>query len=226
MNEITITEQFTVVADVALRKSGSAADAMLMEIAEQGDDIALEVVRSLPPSATAAIVREHDYTKPSMLGLLSKPEDVVSLFVNDPKTWGNIYEENVEDFICDIRDVTTSVILSKDDDVWRSEVFDAIAESDSALLYLAVAFSGHVFHDGGESFSFHFRDYGDGTLAHLHREMSAHNQSLTQRVAMIVCGHMDWHYGNEFAILQKIHKRAQNITLKGVEEVQGMFEPL
>ena len=216
----------TSVTDIALRESGKAADAALMDIAENGDEYALEVVRNLSPAALAQIVREHDYTVPSILGLLCEPSDVVALFEKEPMTWRSVTEDNVSDFIRDVSDVVTSIILSKDDEEWRQETFEAIAESDDATLYVAIAFLGKVRHEVGEEFSFHNLGGGVGTLDELLRSMKELCPELITRIAMVVCGKMNWHYGNEIAVVREVYNHAHSKAMQKVQEAESMFESL
>ena len=225
MNNLIVVD-VTSVTDIALRKSGKAADAALMDIAEKGDEYALEVVRNLPPTALAQIVREHDYTVPSILGLLCEPSDVVALFEKEPMTWKNVTKDNVSDFICDVSDIVTSIILSKDDERWRTEVFEAVVESDEAVLYLAIAFLGKVRYEGREEFSFHNLGGGDGTSDELVRSMKELCPKLTDRIAMVVCGKMDWHYGNEIAVVREVYDLAHATAMKKVQKAENMFESL
>jgi DNA integrity scanning protein DisA with diadenylate cyclase activity len=226
--DITIADQANEVAHIALQKSGVAADYMLMNIAERGDKHALEVVRLLPPSAKSAIVREHDFTKPSLLGLLSEAKDVVDIMVGDPITWPNVNsmdEEGVKSFAEDITSIVTSLLLAKDGEEWLDSVFEEISNSEKATFFVAIAFIGCVSNDG-ESFCFGRAKSGDGTIEHVYRLMRASNDELTKRIGAIVAGYESWQYGSAIAIISDVYESTQQVVVSSIEGASDMFEDL
>lgn len=91
-NQLVVTPEK--IADIALRSSGLAADSAVMAYASQsGDEKAIALMSAVEPAILARIVREHDVSKPSFIGLLSRPEDVVSIFSADPASRGSSQKE-------------------------------------------------------------------------------------------------------------------------------------
>jgi len=188
MRQSDITVAAQTIADVASRQSGKVADGMLMNLVEKGDSEALAVVRELPPSTKARILRDHDYTVPSIFGLLLEPEDVVDVMVGEPLTWLNAHsmsEHAVYSLVDDVRSILTSIILSRDDEEWQQDVLHAIEQSEEAVLFMAIAYAGCITeHD--EHFHFDFPE-GDahGTIGHLHTLLEE-NESLSYRIASMI----------------------------------------
>jgi hypothetical protein len=223
MNVVTEARR---ISEIAV-KSGVIADSVLSALAEKGDEYALEVVRQLPPSAKSSIVREHDFTKPSLLGLLSEPSDIVNVIVGDPITWPNpehMSDDAILQFLEDIRTLVTSLILSKEDDeMWLREVFDEIMESENAMLFMSIAFADFV-RDTGFKYEFHipYSHQGHGTLGHLHRLMSAHAPDMLECIGDIASRHMSREWRTALA---DVRAHAQNIEVE-VEGVSNMLEDL
>jgi hypothetical protein len=216
------------ISEIAV-KSGTMADNALSALAEnKGDAYALEVARQLPPSAKSSIVREHDFTKPSLLGLLSEPSDIVNVMAGDPITWPNpnhMSDNEILQFLEDIRTLIASLILSKEDDeMWLREVFDEIMESENAMLFMSIAFADFV-RDTGFKYEFHipYSHQGHGNIGHLHHLMCVHAPNMLKRIGTIATRYLSREWQTALA---DVRAHAQNIEVKEVAGVSNMLEDL
>lgn len=230
MKDLEIIEKAMIVADIAMRVSGIAADKMLMDVAESGDEHALEVLMELPHHVKVKMVRENDFTIPSFTGLLSKPRDVVDIMVADPSIWRNITLDDMEDRLSDICVMCTSLILSHSTYEWFEAIFQAISDSDDALLYLATIFIGCVEENEENEFIFSFANSqtGDGEISHIYEKMHEFAPKLEQHIAEIVCndGNSEERMHNRlFAQLVELHHRA-NVSAVADTEVASEMEDL
>lgn len=193
-----ITKIIADVSDIAIRKDGVKADELLMSVASQyGDEQAKGILSQLDPAIMARIVREHDVTKESILGLLVSPQEVAAILDADPATWHNIEQssqEEITDLMRDVADVITGIILShSDDEMWLAQTFDAIAESDSALMYLVApmvacgARGSRVLRQKSLRFPYPFDE--DGNIGHVFRLMREYAPFVADQVIDIVSEH-------------------------------------
>jgi hypothetical protein len=244
------------VSDIAIRKDGIQADELLMSVAsEHGDEQAKIILHQLDPAIMARIVREHDVTKESILGHLISPQEVVAILDSDPATWHNIEQasqDEITKLMRDVADVTTGIILSHiDDEVWLARTFDAIAESDSALMYLIApmvacgARRSMALRQKTLRFPYPYDE--DGNIGHVFRLMREYAPFVADQVIDIVSEHANeaklrekepdeitgLRTGGErvsFAFQEALRILVRLQTDKSVEDVtkitEQMFEPL
>ena len=243
------------VSDIAIRKDGVKADELLMSVASQyGDERAKDILSQLDPAIMARIVREHDVTKESILGLLVSPQEVAAILDADPTTWHNIEQASQDEIIKlmrDVADVITGLLLSHvDDEIWLAQTFDAIAESDSALMYFVApmvacgARQSMAFRQRTLRFPYPYDE--DGNIGHVFRLMREYAPFVADQVIGIVSEYVNeaslrekepdtigLHMGGErvsFAFQEALHILVRLQTEKSVEDVtkitSQMFEPL
>lgn len=186
------------VSDLAVRKSGIAADQSLLVVAsEHGDDHARQIMTQLQPEVMARIVREHDVTKESILGYLATPRDVAAMMDADPATWHNLGQATHEEIYAlmrDVSDVVTGVILSHvEDEVWITETFEAIAESESALMYLIAPMvacgARQTMAFRVKSLRFPSPHNEDGQIGHIFRLAQTYAPDVCEQIIEIVADH-------------------------------------
>ncbi len=230
--ELTIAENVSLVSDIAMRKSGAAADNALMAIAEKGDEFALEVLRDVPPHVKARIIHDHDFSKPSFIGMLSSPEEVAKAMAADPSTWVTKPElmdnEKLQETMRDIRDFVTGVLLAKDDEDWQINILKAVSESEEAMLYLAIPYVGHVQFNKTEdlyAFDFSYNESCDGEIGHLHRIMKEHAPELEQKLGAILDGG-EYRYSSVIDAMTTLYETTNKQTDKALDIAKDMLEDL
>ena len=230
-----IVRKVVEVSDLAIRKNGSAADEAIMAYASDvGDELALQVLSELEPEIMARIVRDHDFTKTSFLGLISRPEDVISIFEADPGTWNNLEsasKDEINTLIRDVSDVVTGIILSKEDDEWRTDVFDLLLESEIAMTYVAVPLMArlHNYEYSQENDSyllrFHYPYEGEGEIGRVWRLMRDLSPKVAKVIGSMVSGHHKVQNSFWSARVALTGLQAEKAGEK-TEIAQQMFEPL
>jgi hypothetical protein len=116
-----------------LRTSGvHAAERQLLIIADQGGDEELAlVVADLEPAEVAVILKEGDFTKPSMAVEFITPTQFLGAIERFGSSWGDNFDDL--DVLIEAKhhlgDFIFSVVLSTDDTKRRHELLDAMLEN-------------------------------------------------------------------------------------------------
>lgn len=129
LNQVAVKDQPQAVVGILRQHGVVAAEAALQMIADQhGDKTVAKLIANLPALAIADIVREFDYTKPSIVGALLTPLQLRKVIERLLLLDGNIVET-----LC-------SVILQHDESTKRGNYFRELGKSEIGLTSLAVCF--------------------------------------------------------------------------------------
>lgn len=132
LNIVEVKDRPRVVVSL-LRESGAvvACEAIQAVADVSGDGEAFRIISSLPALAIADIVREFDYTKPSIVGDLLTPLQLRKVVQRLPHVGGNVQE-------------TLCAVILQREEKYRGAFFRELGKSELTLMALAVAFDSEV----------------------------------------------------------------------------------
>jgi hypothetical protein len=141
---IPLEEKVSMITALAT-KSSKNGEMALMEIAEQGSDLAAkEVVAAMPPLTINQIVQDFDYSDPSIVAGLLGAQQVVAVLNSNPLLWQTLLNDDdpgvVSELMNNMENILTQILLTKKDDSWFAEVIDFISTDENCLIYLALPY--------------------------------------------------------------------------------------
>lgn len=111
-----------------------------------GDSLVKEILECLSPVKIAAILRQHDFSNPSIISWLLSPRVIVNVLKIDPLFWKNIYDETKSDNFLQIQNEALNLIVSILENVndrnQQGEILRKISCDNLSLLYLIIPFIG------------------------------------------------------------------------------------
>lgn len=112
----------------------------------QGDELAKKILANLPTVKILAILRQHDFSSPSIAAWMLSPGTIVDLFKKDPLFWMNIYDQSKTYNFIQIQDNALDLIISLlaniHDRGKQGMVLQNINRDDLSRLYLLLPFLG------------------------------------------------------------------------------------
>ncbi len=123
----------------------SVAEKAIDDIAHRkGDEYVKEILENLSPVKIVAILREHDFSSPSIISLILSPEVIVKVLRIDPLFWKSINDENNSGNFYKIQndalDLLTSLLLNIDDKERQGEIVQLISCDSLSLPYILLPF--------------------------------------------------------------------------------------
>lgn len=145
-NQILRLSKLKLVKQIA-EMPASIAEKTIEDIAHhKGDEFVTEILDHLSPVKIAAILRQHDFSCPSIISWLLSPKAVVNILKIDPLFWMNIYDANrAENFYQiqdDAIDLITSILENVKNRDKQGEILRHINRDSLSLLYLSLPFMG------------------------------------------------------------------------------------
>jgi len=125
----------------------SIAEKTIDDIAHrQGDELVKEILSHLSPVKIAAILRQHDFSCPSIISWLLSPKVIVNILRIDPLFWKNIYDVSQSDIFLQIQadalDLISSILININDRDKQGAILRSIGRDSLSLLYLFLPFIG------------------------------------------------------------------------------------
>jgi len=125
----------------------SIAEKTIDDIAHrQGDELVKEILNHLSPVKIAAILRQHDFSCPSIISWLLSPKVIVNILRIDPLFWKNIYDVSRSDIFLQIQtdalDLISSILININDRDKQGAILRHISRDSLSLLYLFLPFIG------------------------------------------------------------------------------------
>lgn len=220
---------------MAAMKSGKDGEIALASLADaQGDEAALEVMSNLSPHVLVRIVKEFDYSCPSVTGMITTPEHVVKILSADPANWAdvlNMGDEEITKTLEDIKALVISLVLCHDSDEWRQKTLEAIAKNETAMLYLTISFIGRFkckatskdeeidISDIENLFLNH--EVEEGEIWHLFEEVKRLTPKIGEKIIQIAMDAISKHEG-----LLRLQEIAKQDSVKTTKKADDMFVPL
>lgn len=125
----------------------SVAEKAIDDIAHyQGDELVKEILHNLAPVKILAMLKQHDFSCPSIIAWILSPEVIVNILTIDPLFWKNIYNDNGHDNFFQIQndalDLIASILTNVKDRDRQGEILRQISCNSLSLLYLFLPFIG------------------------------------------------------------------------------------
>jgi hypothetical protein len=128
-------------ADISEQKAEKALETLADE---KGDEFVKKILTHLSPIKIAAILRQNDYSSPSMIGWQLTPGVVADVLKADPLFWESVLNHKRSDNFfriqVDALNLITSLILIDKDRNEQKEIFENIASDELSLNYLFLPF--------------------------------------------------------------------------------------
>ncbi len=113
---------------------------------EKGDEFAKEILTHISPIKIAAILRQNDYSCPSLISWQLTPKVTANVLKVDPLFWESVLNHNrVDNFFQiqgDALNLIASLTLIDKNRNERKEIFKYIASDELSLNYLFLPFIG------------------------------------------------------------------------------------
>jgi hypothetical protein len=126
--------------------TGMAEKAIEAIADREGDEFVKDILAHLPPVKIAAILRQHDFSCPSIISWILTPKTVVNVLKVDPLFWKNIYDPsqsgNFFQIQNDALDLITSILENGKSIDNQGEILRQISCDSLSLLYLYIPFIG------------------------------------------------------------------------------------
>lgn len=137
----------------------------------KGDEFVKNILNHLPPVKIAAILRQHDFSCPSIISWILTPEIIVKILRIDPLFWKNIYDTKQSGNFYQIQNNALDLIISilvngKSRDKQR-EILRQISNDSLTLLYLCIPFVGWEIKEE-QTLLYEVPDVEFGTADHLY----------------------------------------------------------
>lgn len=129
------------IADISAQKAGKALETLADE---KGDEFVKEILAHLSHVKLAAILRQNDYSCPSLISWQLTPKVVADVLKVDPLFWESVLNLDKVDIFFQIQgdalNLITSLILIDKHRKEQKEIFKNIASDDLSLNYLFLPF--------------------------------------------------------------------------------------
>ncbi len=112
----------------------------------KGDEFVKEILDNLSPVKIAAILRQHDFSCPSIISWILSPKIIVNILRIDPLFWRNIYDGNNSNNFSQIQnnalDLINSILANIKNRDRQREIIQHISRNSLSLMYLYLPFIG------------------------------------------------------------------------------------
>lgn len=125
----------------------AAAEKAIDDIAHRkGDEFVRKMLDNLSPVKIAAILRQHDFSCPSIISWILSPEVIANVVKTDPLFWKDIHDaEKTGNFFQiqnDALDLITSLLENANSRDRQGDILEHISRDSLSLLYLCLPFIG------------------------------------------------------------------------------------
>lgn len=142
----TPEERTLVVRELAATSGRQAEDALMALASKEGDQAAMEVLKTLNPLEIGRIIKEHDFTIPSATAWLADPLKIADMLAMDPVEWQkftlNTHEDDIAELQKEALSLLATILLTTEDEERQKQVLAALAENDNSFFYLCFPFIG------------------------------------------------------------------------------------
>ena len=111
-----------------------------------GDEWAKDILAHLPPVKIAEILRQYDFSCPSIISWMMTPECIVGILRVDPLFWQQVYNKkntgNLIKIQNDALDLISSILLNAKSREQQEAILQHISNDDLGRLYLFLPFVG------------------------------------------------------------------------------------
>ncbi|MCP4021670.1 MAG: hypothetical protein GY729_07500 [Desulfobacteraceae bacterium] len=131
------------VADMPVALAEKTIDAIAHK---RGDEFVKDILAHLPPVKIAAMLRQYDFSCPSIISWILTPTMIVNVLKIDPLFWKNIYDSNQSGNFYKIQndalDLMTSILINGKSRDKQGAILKHISKDNLSLLYLFLPFIG------------------------------------------------------------------------------------
>ena len=150
----------------------SIAEKTIDDIAHQkGDKFLGKVLDHLSPVKIAAILRQHDFSCPSIISWIMTPELIVNVLKIDPLFWKHIYNRNDPEIFIRIKNdalgLIASILLNEKSRDRQGAILQRISSDRLSRLYLFLPFIGWEIREN-QTLEFEDSAIDPGTADHLY----------------------------------------------------------
>ena len=123
------------------------AESVLEAIADrEGDERSKAILAQLPPVKIAAILRQHDFSSPSILSWMMTPEMIAAVLKIDPFFWMHVHNRldsgNFAKIQSEALDLATSLLSNANGREQQSAILELASRDPASLQYLFLPFIG------------------------------------------------------------------------------------
>ncbi|NOX33309.1 MAG: hypothetical protein GXP56_06170 [Deltaproteobacteria bacterium] len=158
------------VKQIVEMSSGMAEKAIEAIADRKGDEFVKNILEHLPPVKIAAILRQHDFSCPSIISWILTPKIIMDVLKVDPLFWKSIYDRNQSDNFFQIQndalDLINSMLLNEEDRDKQGAILQHISADSLSLLYLFLPFVGWQVKKS-QTLDFEDPEFDFGTADHL-----------------------------------------------------------
>ena len=133
------------VKQIARMRHDKAEKAIEAIADKKGDALARQLLAELSPVAIAAILRQHDFSCPSMISWLLTPDRIQAVLRVDPLFWRDVCDVH-RPYFSDIQrqalELILTFLLTREDRAYQAKILRRIDEDSISQGYLELAFVG------------------------------------------------------------------------------------
>lgn len=183
---VNVTRAVKEITTMSAAKAEKAVEAIADR---EGDELAKDILKHLPPVKIAAILRQHDFSCPSIISWIMTPELIVEVVKVAPLFWKQVYNRynpgNFPEIQGNALDLVTSLLLNAKDREQQGVILHQLSDDGLALHYLMLPFVGWEIQDN-QTLEFEDPEIDFGTADHLFEMIRWAAPFVAQKIILFV----------------------------------------